>query len=288
MNMAGETQRDIHHTRERQIETSAPKGVSVTTTPQGFTFSLSPQKELIFPLTFGVAILGIVSLVGGYSLLTSPLKEAIVSGIQLLGVVLVLGVPLLGELARMLFGSDRIILSNTTMRLVHHLFWKETEQRYEISKIHHLGVTPQSLKTQGHLSFEYASHCVTFGKDINPAEAAYVVRQIHTILDHRCHSTERIMFGALHVPDDGKLSTLRNPDVSDLTVPYICLQHINIDTKTYNFHQVERFLTYAVNYLGQEYLKNHVEVQVYGDSQELHPNIRNILTNVCRHVVEMR
>lgn len=58
-----------------------------------------------------------------------------------------------------------------------------------------------------------------------------------------------------------------------------------VDANTYDFRQIESFLTYAVMYLSQKYLGTHVTAHIYGASQKLHPNLRNNLTNLCRRVM---
>lgn len=75
-----------------------------------------------------------------------------------------------------------------------------------------------------------------------------------------------------------------NPDVSELTASMSKLKKIEIHAKTYDFHLVERFITYAVNYIGQEYLKEHVEVHIHGDPDKLHPNLRNTFKNLCKSI----
>ncbi len=95
---------------------------------------------------------------------------------------------------------------------------------------------------------------------------------------------ETILFGALSSNTCHPLTTLKNPDVSELAVPMNRVRHVFIDTETYDFYQVERFLTYAVNYIGQKHLKKHVNVHIYGDPDKLHPNLRNTLTNLCKRV----
>jgi len=92
------------------------------------------------------------------------------------------------------------------------------------------------------------------------------------------------VFGDLHVKDSRKDITLCNPNVAELTVPMQELEHIVVHTRTYDFHQLERFITYAVDYIGQEYIKKHVIVHIYGDPNKLHPNLRNTLTNLCKRV----
>jgi hypothetical protein len=75
-----------------------------------------------------------------------------------------------------------------------------------------------------------------------------------------------------------------NPDVSNLTMSMSHLKKVKIYTETYSFHQVERFLTYAVNYIGQKHLKENVEVDIYGDPDKLHPNLRNNFEHLCKRV----
>ena len=79
-------------------------------------------------------------------------------------------------------------------------------------------------------------------------------------------------------------ATLPNLDLSEFTISMSRLERIEIYTETYDFHLVERFITYAVNYIGQGYLKNNVEVHIYGDQNKLHPNLRNSLENLCKCV----
>lgn len=76
--------------------------------------------------------------------------------------------------------------------------------------------------------------------------------------------------------------TLQNPDFSECTLPLLQMKQVVIHTTTYDFFQVECFLTYAMNYVGQQYLKKHVDVDLYGDPEKLHPNLRNSLTNLCK------
>ena len=95
---------------------------------------------------------------------------------------------------------------------------------------------------------------------------------------------ETILFGALSLSTCHPLTTLKNPDVSEFTVPMNRVRHVFIETEAYDFYQVERFLTYAVNYIGQKYLKKYVDAHIYGDPDELHPNLRNTLTNLCKRV----
>lgn len=51
-----------------------------------------------------------------------------------------------------------------------------------------------------------------------------------------------------------------------------------------DFHQVERFITYAANFIGQDYLKQRVEVHLYGKPEQLHSNLRNSFQNLCHSI----
>lgn len=93
-----------------------------------------------------------------------------------------------------------------------------------------------------------------------------------------------VLFGSGEFRGVNPITTLQNPDVSLLTQSMPKLRSIKIHIDTYDFHLLERFLTYTVNYVGQKYLKDFVEVELYGTPEHLHPNLRNTLTNLCRRV----
>jgi hypothetical protein len=37
-----------------------------------------------------------------------------------------------------------------------------------------------------------------------------------------------------------------------------------------------------VNYIGEDYLKEHVAVHVYGNLDDMHPNLRDAFANLCK------
>lgn len=76
----------------------------------------------------------------------------------------------------------------------------------------------------------------------------------------------------------------QNPDCSTLMIPLSHLREIIVYPETYDFHQLERFLTYAVNCIGQKHLKKDVDVHIYGDPENLEQNLRNNFENLCRSV----
>ena len=80
------------------------------------------------------------------------------------------------------------------------------------------------------------------------------------------------------------LTILPNPDLSDLTLPLTRLRQVIVDTESYSLPLVEKFLTYAVNYIGQKHLKMNVEVVLYGEPKKLHPNLYNSFQNLCKSI----
>jgi HEAT repeat protein len=108
--------------------------------------------------------------------------------------------------------------------------------------------------------------------------------QVTVVLTRILSSIEIVVFGNVRFERFNQHKTLYNLDSANLTVPVSALRHIIIHPETYDFHLVERFLTYAVNYIGQQYLKQEVRVYIYGDPEKLHSNLRNSFENLCEQV----
>jgi hypothetical protein len=102
---------------------------------------------------------------------------------------------------------------------------------------------------------------------------------------HECTRIRTVWFSTVPPNSLDLTQTLLNPDVSALSVPPLDMQHIRIDATSYPFHRLEQFLTYAVNHIGQDYLKKSVMVTVYGNIKRLHPNLQNSLTNICQQMI---
>ena len=47
---------------------------------------------------------------------------------------------------------------------------------------------------------------------------------------------------------------------------------------------IERCVTYVINDLGQKYMRRQIEVFMYGEPENLHPNLQNSLTNLCKRL----
>jgi len=112
--------------------------------------------------------------------------------------------------------------------------------------------------------------------------------EIPALLKTMCTLVNTISFGmdefeaSQYVNSD--IFLLLNPDVSKLTLPITNLKRILIYTETYDFYRIKYFIPYAVNYIGQEHLKNKTEFHIYGHPEKLHPNLYKNLTNLCQHV----
>jgi hypothetical protein len=180
----------------------------------------------------------------------------------------------------LLFGKEHLRIERDEMKHGISVFglWKPTT--YALCSVSHLRVAPQGNR----LLFDDGETSITCCQGIDRAEASSLVHTLTEILTFQCQSVQRILFGSLSFPEDDPSRTLRNPDVSTLTFPFVHLRTVIIETATYDVHSIERFLTYAVNMLGQTYLRNHVDVQIYGDWDDLPPHLKNSLTNLCRKV----
>jgi hypothetical protein len=95
---------------------------------------------------------------------------------------------------------------------------------------------------------------------------------------------EVVVFGTPPSPHYACQNSLYNPDVVMLTLPMSHLKQVNIYPETSDLRRLEEFCTYAVNHIGQKYLKRHVDVHIYGDLNRLHPNLQNVFTNLCKGV----
>ena len=107
-----------------------------------------------------------------------------------------------------------------------------------------------------------------------------------TALNKACPVVRVVMFGQKNTfePRHEHTQSVLNPDVSNLSAPMSSLRRIIIDSTTHDFHMVERFLTYAINALSQNYLKYQVNVDIIGNPEELHVNLWNTINNLFEHV----
>ena len=120
---------------------------------------------------------------------------------------------------------------------------------------------------------------------IRSADKDRAIRETaHTLLIELLSAVTIVIFGDIRVKDAHRRITFTNPDAEALTIPMKHLEHLVVHIQTYDFHRLERFLTYAVNYVGQRHLKQNVAAHLYGNTADLHPNLLNTLKNVCKEI----
>jgi hypothetical protein len=159
--------------------------------------------------------------------------------------------------------------------------------------LEHLGWIPETETEQiwNHIARQEWDELLPFSAKAVPAVIImvndydrHVRRHAQEFLHQFLPSVETIVFGTPPSDASPEQNTLWNVDLSSLSIPLPSLKQIIIAVESYDFRLVERFLTYAVNYVGQEHLKKQVIVSVYGDIQGLNPNLRNALTNLCQQI----
>lgn len=111
--------------------------------------------------------------------------------------------------------------------------------------------------------------------------------RLHSVLQQICAGIRVVVFEAVSEQVPAAPTVWHNPNVAALTLPLAQLERLDIDADTADFYVLEQFLTYAVAYLGQQYLEEHVVAVVRGNSERLHPNLRNNLKNLCARVEEV-
>jgi hypothetical protein len=186
-----------------------------------------------------------------------------------------------GGVLYQLLRTDKLVLSQRSLEI--HTMLGGVRLRKTDYEIEHI----TNLRLGGHgdaLQFLHKRHIITWGEKLGHHAATTLLHQVSTILQFRCHSIERVIFGEVHMRNLDPLTTGHNIEVSGLAFPFVRLQQILIQTATYDLYQVEQFLTYAVNVIGRDDLKHHVDVHLYGDPEQLHPNLRNNFMTLCRHV----
>ena len=183
--------------------------------------------------------------------------------------------------------KETIQISSNRITLKRSYPLRVEEIHHDLARIRNFrfGFDSEEFGKNGVLLFDEGTEKVFFGLGLTTEEARDLLHTITGIMASRCHSTERIVFGSLPAGLAISETLLHNPDVTELTLPYIRLKQVIIDTATYDFHLVERFMTYAMNIIGQTTLKEHVEVHLYGNPDHLHPNLRNLMESVCQRVV---
>lgn len=112
-----------------------------------------------------------------------------------------------------------------------------------------------------------------------------VRQRVHDTLQQVCAMVDTVTFGAAAWLDCSAACTLQDLDVTDLDIPLPALQRLFIAADTHDFYLVERFMTYAVNIIGQQRLKDQVDVHIYGDPDKIQQNLLHNFQHLCKHVI---
>ena len=148
---------------------------------------------------------------------------------------------------------------------------------------------PQQIKwfawyAQKHLGEEHLRKRLSITINGNPFQLPPVFQRVCRTCRRLDVFIEHIIFGTNGETSQNSPTTLHNPDVSNLLLPLPRLRQVTIYTENYDFHQVERFLTYALNYLEPSHLSKELQVTIRGRKDDLHPNLLNNFLNLCQHV----
>lgn len=181
-------------------------------------------------------------------------------------------------------GKEIFLISSSELIMKRSFCGLPRAAKYPLSHLRNVRVAHQRYSEFGKLRVDYQRRTIKFGKNLHWKEAGTVATLLSDMLIYSCATTEVVLFGDSAFLDEIPENILHNPDVSQLISPLFHLNRIIIETETYDFHQVERFFTYALNALGQTYLKKEVSACVYGKPDRLHPLIHNNLINFCKSV----
>lgn len=216
-----------------------------------------------------------------------PLILFAASGLAILEAMLLSSKKSLGQMA-LLFRLERLRFT------AHAMIYRKTfcgipvTHSYHLKYLQNVRFANGLADKRGKILCDYGrqQRPLTFGRSLTDDEARALVTEIGDMVALRCHVVEWVIFAAGVVPPvDMPVKIWLNPETERLTTPCPHLQKIIILAAAHDFHRLERFVTYAINALGQNYLKHVVTVQVYGEADELLPNLRNMLSNLCREVV---
>jgi hypothetical protein len=109
-------------------------------------------------------------------------------------------------------------------------------------------------------------------------------RYLDDMLSQICGQVKTVVFGEADQLSAEPSSIVYNIDAANLPYPLGKIQQIVIFPESAEFRLMERFLTYAVNRVGEKILKKQVSVRIVGRAERLHPNLLNNFTHLCKSV----
>lgn len=200
--------------------------------------------------------------------------------------------PLLAEIKALydFFGQERVLLRGDMLSIEIVLLGLRKRKRYHLSQVANIRHARTSLLFDYYHSaprqppIRTIKCCTGIDRQgMTTADARSLATHLSEIQRFRCHQVTHILFGPVpNVAGDSEVC-LQNPNVSDLSFPFVYLRRISIATSGYDFHQVERFLTYAVNVLGTTHMKE-IDVHIFGAPEAMHPNLWNNFEYLCKNI----
>lgn len=79
-------------------------------------------------------------------------------------------------------------------------------------------------------------------------------------------------------------SEFLNPDSKAMKIPLNNLKKIIIKSENHNPMEIEKFVTYAINHMDENLLKDRIEVEIRGDRSKIKPNLLNLLKSHFKSV----
>jgi hypothetical protein len=89
-----------------------------------------------------------------------------------------------------------------------------------------------------------------------------------------------VHFGVMSREEEKYGTTLKDPDLSELTIPMPNLWWVYVNTRSCDTALLENFINYALKYLDREDLKKHVNICYFFSPNNLKPDLRRRLKDL--------
>jgi HEAT repeat protein len=89
-----------------------------------------------------------------------------------------------------------------------------------------------------------------------------------------------VHFGVISRGEEKYGTTIKDPDLSELTIPMPNLWWVYINTRSSDPALLENFINYALKYLDREDLKKHVNICYFSGPHNLNPDLQQRLKNL--------
>lgn len=197
-------------------------------------------------------------------------------GIGLLGWMMAWGYGA-WPIVREFFQREALLFSCKGLRVMKCvLFWRQMTQ-YPLSAI------PEIHAMENTVAFHLHGKTVYCGRHLTQEHAIELANQLTAIVN--AQQIVQVVFGDSTKPDSQDAVTLFNPNMVSVKMPPLYrLQWLVLHTPTYDLCLVEVFLTHVLNTLGIQYVKNNLNVAIYGSIDRLHPNLLKNIRTFCHHI----